>query len=204
MQRLSRRAPALLDSRSTGVSLQAAAGKEGILVERTASFIGILRMALDQHVPCFRMHQTMEKLSFRIKAYADAGAYSHISHHLASPAGAVDRFPQSRPVHIRIKLDRNRKSPGKGSHKVHILPALLRCRFDVSVSMGVLLQVQRPEAGYSQGFDGILLKPGNDFRQHPGCGGGRKPHFRKNANGAILHFSHAANYFSTACFYTAD
>ena len=26
---------------------------------------------------CFRMHQTMEELSFRVKAYADAGAYGH-------------------------------------------------------------------------------------------------------------------------------
>lgn len=160
-------------------------------------------MTLDQHVACFGMHEAMEQLPFTVEAYADAGAYGHVGNHLASFSCAVYRFTKGGTVHVGVELNGNGEGPCKGTHKVHILPALLRRRLDVAVG-GDPSSGQGPEAGNSQGFDGILFEPGNDFRQHLGCGGGRKPHFRKDTDGAVLHFSHAANNFSTACFYTAD
>lgn len=119
-------------------------------MEGAAPFIGILRMTLDEHVPRFRMDEAVEQFSIAVQAYADTGTYGHVGHHRASHAGAVYRFSQGRPVHVRIKFDRYRKGPGKGTYEVHILPALLRGGFDVPVGGRIFLQVQGPEACNSQ------------------------------------------------------
>lgn len=161
-------------------------------------------MTLDEHMTCLRVHQAVEQPALTVQAYADASAYGHVGHHLAALSCAVHRFPQRRTIHVGVKLDGNGKGPGKGAYEIHILPALLRRSLDVAVGRGLLLQIQRPEAGNPQGFDVILLEPGNNLRQHLGCGGGRKSHFRKDTDGAVLHFSYTADNFSAACFNTAD
>ena len=173
-------------------------------MEGAASLVGVLWMTLDEHVPRFRMDEAMEQLSIAVQAHADTGAYGHVGHHRASHAGAVYRFPQGRPVHVGIKFDGYRKGPGKGTYEIHVLPALLRGGFDIPVGGRIFLQVQRPETCNAQGFDGILFEPVNNFREHLGRRGGGEPHFRKDPDFPVPHFTYAANNFGTACFYAAD
>ncbi|MNV69933.1 hypothetical protein D3C71_1628680 [compost metagenome] len=133
------RAPSGLQGGACRHSLQA------VTVIRANTVKIVIRMASDQGMPAFRMHQAMNCPAFRIHADADSGTDGIIQAAGQTLCGAPFGFAQSSGVHIGIPAEWHRELPPQDAEQIVLRPAWLGRRRHEPVGWALRRNINRAE-----------------------------------------------------------